>query len=227
MKQKLPYLILMFAAGIILFFALGSIIKSVKVIKHGVYTESSVTHASIPSKGGFSNVTVSFNLPDGREVSATASTRQWLHSGNKVKIYYDPSFPEKIDFGDTISYNMRGVVLGGLLFILGLFLFLRFYLKEKANKKLIKSGRRIAADFVSVERNEKYRMGDKNPWRIKCKWTDSYSNKEYFFLSKDYTIDPAPFLAGRSRIDVYLDPANPAKYYMDLAFMPKGNNTIG
>jgi len=227
MKQKLPYLILMLAAGIILFFALGSEIKSVRIIKHGVYTESTVTYASTRSKGGFSNVTVSFNMPDGRNISATASTRQWLHTGNKVNIYYDPAFPQKIDFGDTVSYNLRGVVLGGLLFALGLFLFLRFYLRGKADEKLIKSGRRIAADFVSIERNEKYRMGDKNPWRIKCILMDTNKNKEYFFVSKDYTIDPAPFLTGRSSIDVYLDPANPAKYYMNCSFMPKGNNTIG
>jgi hypothetical protein len=70
-------------------------------------------------------------------------------------------------------------------------------------------------------------MGDKNPWVIKCKWIDDSNNKEYYFLSKDYTIDPAPYLSGRYHIDVFIDPADPGKYYMDTYFMPKGNNTIG
>jgi hypothetical protein len=86
---------------------------------------------------------------------------------------------------------------------------------------------KIATEFVSVNRNEKHRMGNKNPWVIKCKWTDSRNNKEYYFYSKDYIIDPAPYLGRRYHIDLYIDPDDPGKYYMDTSFMPKGNNSIG
>jgi hypothetical protein len=70
-------------------------------------------------------------------------------------------------------------------------------------------------------------MGNNNPWVIKCKWTDSRNNHEYFFVSKDYTIDPVPYLNGRVHINIFIDPADPGKYYMDTSFMPIGNNTIG
>lgn len=39
--------------------------------------------------------------------------------------------------------------------------------------------------------------------------------------------DPVPYLNGRYPIDVFIDPSDPGKYYMDTSFMPKGNNTIG
>ena len=52
-------------------------------------------------------------------------------------IYYDPASPAKIDFGDTIGYNMRGVIAGGLLFIFGLYYFIRYSFRDKANKRLI------------------------------------------------------------------------------------------
>ena len=70
-------------------------------------------------------------------------------------------------------------------------------------------------------------MGDNNPWVIKCRWTDNMNNQEYYFVSKDYMIDPVPYLNGRYPIDVFIDPSDPGKYYMDTSFMPKGNNTIG
>jgi len=142
-------------------------------------------------------------------------------------IWYDPASPEKIDFGDTIGYNMRGVIAGGLLFIFGLYYFIRYSFRDKANKRLITFGKKIAAEFVSVDRDERFRMGENNPWVIKCKWIDNRNNREYFFISKTYTIDPAPYLNGRFHIDVFIDPADQGKYYMDTSFMPKGNNTIG
>lgn len=142
-------------------------------------------------------------------------------------MYYDREDPQTIDFGDTISYNMRGVLAGGLLFLIGLYYFIRFSFQDNAKKKLIKTGKKIAADFISVIRNEKYRMGENNPWVIKCRWIDSGNNMEYHFASKDYTIDPVPYLNGRNHIDVFIDPDDPNRYYMDTFFMPKGNNTIG
>jgi hypothetical protein len=142
-------------------------------------------------------------------------------------IYYDPAIPTKIDFGDTIGYNMRGVIIGGLIFFFCFFYFIRYSLSDKANKSLISSGMKIDAEFVSVERNEKYRMGDKNPWVIKCRWIDNRNNREYYFVSKDYIIDPAPYLNGRTHLDVFVHPDDPGNYFMDTSFMPKGNNTIG
>jgi hypothetical protein len=205
---------------------LVSVIRSVSLKKHGIQTESTVVDVSRRGKG-LPTVTVSFNTPEGNQVTAKAATRQYLNARDKVKIYYDPGDPRQIDFGDTIGYNMRGVIIGGLLFIFCFYFFIRYTLKDMANKKLKRSGMKIAAEFVSIDRNEKYRMGDKNPWIIKCKWTDNRNNKEYFFYSKNYTIDPAPYLDRRYHIDIYIDPADPGRYYMDTSFMPKGNNTIG
>jgi hypothetical protein len=225
MKQKIVVLILMLVAAIFLSVSLLSVSKSMKLRKQGVLTEGTVLGRS--GKKGLSTVTVSFITPEGTKITTKAPKRQYVKTGEKVKVYYDPASPQKIDFGDTISYNMRGVVAGGLLFIFGFYYFIRYSSRDKTIKKLIRSGRKIAAEFVAAGRNEKYRMGDNNPWIIKCRWTDNSNNKEYFFVSKDYTIDPAPYLNGRYHLDVYIDPADPEKYYMDTSFMPKGNNTIG
>jgi hypothetical protein len=226
MKLKIVPLIASIGALVFLLMPVGSIWKSVSLKKHGVNTESTVISISHHGKG-LPDVTVNFKTPDGNEVTASALKRQEVYRGDKVKIWYDPASPQKIEFGDTIGYNMRGVVAAGLIFIIGLYYFVKFSLTDRKNKNLISSGMKIAAEFVSVDKNEKYRMGDNNPWVIKCRWTDSRNNQEYFFVSKDYTIDPAPFLNGRTHVDIFVDAADPCKYYMDTTFMPIGNNTIG
>jgi hypothetical protein len=225
MKQKIAVMILMLVAAVFVVIPLLSIIGSLKLRNQGVKVESTVMERK--SNKGLSTVTVSFNTPDGNQVIAKASKRQIVRAGEKVQIYYDPAFPQKIDFGDTISYNLRGVVIAGLLFIFGFYYFIRYSLRDSANRRLITSGKKIAAEFIEVVRNEKYRMGENNPWVIKCSWTDAANNTEYHFVSKDYIIDPVPYLNGRYHLDVFIDPSDPCRYYMDTSFMPKGNNTIG
>lgn len=167
MNKKIAVLILILAATVFLIFTLGSVIKSVRLIKHGVSTESTVLKSNrISSSKGPSryDVTVSFNTPDGNMVTAKARKRSSVSEGGKVMIYYNPAAPQKIDFCDSIGYNMRGTIVGLLIFILGFYLLLRQIIKDSTDKKLIRSGQKIAAEFVSVDRDERFRAGDKNPW---------------------------------------------------------------
>lgn len=224
MNKKIPVLVLAIAGAVFFLVTLGIINRSLSLQKHGVLTDGTVLGRSTGK--GLSTVTVSFNTPDGNQVTTKASKRYKVVTGEKVKVYYDPANPQKIDFGDTIGYNMRGVIAGGLIFVIGLYYFIKFTLRDSANAKLLKSGQKITAGFV-IERNEKYRMGDNNPWVIKCKWLDNRNNQEYYFVSKDYTVDPAVYLSGRNSIDIFIDPADPGRYFMDTSFMPEGNNTIG
>jgi hypothetical protein len=225
MNKKIAILIAALIGGIILSLALASVVSSIKLKKYGVKIEATVL--SKKSNKGLNTVTVLFNASDGTEVTAKAAKRNYVKTGDKVTIWYDPAFPQKIDFGDTVGYNMRGVLIGAFLIILMIYFFIKYSISDKAKKDLIRSGMKIAADFVSIDRDERFRAGDRNPWIIKCKWVDSRNNQEYYFVSKEYTIDPAPYLNGRYHVDVFIDPADPGKYYMDTSFMPKGNNTIG
>jgi hypothetical protein len=222
MKLKFVLLVGALAGAVFWILPLGSVAESVRLKMHGVRTEGTVLgRTKKSSKSELSEVTVTFRTPDGNQVTAKAPKRNYVAAGDKVTIWVDPEFPEKIDFGDTTGYNMRGVTIGGLIFGSCLFLFIRCSLKDKANRKLIHSGMRISAELISIERNEKYRMGDNNPWIIRCKWVNNDDNKQYLFTSQNYTIDPTPFLSGKSHLDIFIDPADPSKYWIDTSFMPK------
>jgi hypothetical protein len=229
MNKKILFLIVALTGCTFLILTVPAIIKSINLKNHGVSTESTVLSSQrLSSSHGPSSyrVTVSFMSADGAAVTAAARKRHSVHNGEKVMIYYDSAAPQTIDFGDSVGYNMRGAILGGLIFLFGIYLFIRQIATDSTNSKLIKSGQKIAAEYV-IGRDERFRAGDNNPWLIQCKWTDNRNNLEYFFVSKPYTIDPAPYLNGRSRIDVFINPDDPSKYCMDTSFMPKGNNTIG
>jgi hypothetical protein len=81
----------------------------------------------------------------------------------------------------------------------------------------------LSQDFLS---GNIFSAFDKNSWIIKCKWINNTNNQEYHFISKDFIVDPGPYLKDRIHIDVFIDPANPGKYYMDISFMPEGDNTL-
>jgi hypothetical protein len=224
MKQKFAFLILMLVGFLFIALTLPGILSTSKLRKNGIYVESTVlTSKRNSGKNSTYSVSVSFTSDDGKTVTAIAVRKMHVSEGERVMIWYDPADPQKITFGDGIGYDMRGLVIGVLIFLFGLYLFVRSVLADLGNNKLIRSGQKISAEFVSVEKNERYRMGDNSPRFIKCKWTDSRNNKEYFFVSKDYTIDPIQYLNKRLHLDVYIDPADPSKYYMDTSFMPKGN----
>lgn len=229
MKKYSALLVVMLMGLGILALTLPGIIRSVNFKKHGTLVDATVQNVRrISSSKGPSryDVTVSFTAPDGNQITASAIKQSNVSANSTVKVWYDPASKKKISFADNIGYNMRGVVIGILIFLFGVYLFTRTLSGNIKEKKLLESGRKIAADFVTIERNEKFRMGDKNPWVIKCKWTDKSIDQEYFFLSKNYTIDPAPYLNGRTQVDVYIDPEYPEKYYMDASFMPEGDNTL-
>jgi len=226
MKVKIAVLVAALFTALFMIWPLSSVIKSVNNKKHGVLTEGTILNRDMHGKG-LAKVTVTFNTPDGTQVTASAPKRKYVATGDKAKVWYNPADPKKIDFGDTIGYNMRGVLLIGFMFIICFYFFIKFSVRDMAKRRLIRSGTKVDAEFVSVDRNDKFRMGDKNPWIIKCRWIDNNINKEYHFVSKDFAIDPAPYLKGRSHLDIFIDPADPGKYYMDTSFMPEGNITFG
>jgi hypothetical protein len=224
MKRMVPVLILAAVGFLFFLIPLLSITKTMKFKNHGIQTEGIVIDRKLGSKGGSAKVTVTFTTSEGREITATSAKRDYVTRGEKTAVWYFPENPENINFGDTIGYNMRGVVIGGLLFLLGIYYIIRYLREDNSKKKLKEKGRKVTAQILGIDRNEKYMMGEKNPYFIRCKWIDNSNAREYFCASKDYSVDPTPFLKGCTTIDIYIDPNDPHKYYVDDSFMPEGSN---
>ncbi|HLN20967.1 MAG TPA: DUF3592 domain-containing protein [Bacteroidales bacterium] len=227
MGKKIAVLILALAGAGFMAISLPSVIRSLRIKNNGIEAEGNVTATQHTGrKSELDRVTVIFNAGEKGQVITSAMKRGYVNTGQTVSLWYLPDDPLQIDFGDTVRYNMRPVLLGGLFFLFGLYQFLRFVSADISGKKLMQKGKKIQAE-VSLARDERFRAGDNNPWIINGIWTDPANNNTYRFKSKLYTIDPSPYLNGRLFIDVYIEPGNPSKYFMDTSFMPEGNYTIG
>lgn len=133
MKNKIVPLIIILAGTAIMALTLSYVIKSSGIKKNGISAEGTVKSIrQMGSKTELKKVTVSFNATDGREVTATASKREFVSVGDKVVLWYDKEDPQNIDFGDTIRYNMRGVFIGGIFVILGLYFFIMHRVRDKS-----------------------------------------------------------------------------------------------
>ena len=87
-------------------------------------------------------------------------------------------------------------------------------------RSLLRKGTLVQADFQQVEINTSFKLNGVNPFRIVAQWHDVRRNEVRIFRSANLWFDPSSFVGGR-RITVYIDPDNPARYHMDLSFLPK------
>lgn len=225
MGKKIATLILVLAGVIFFALPLNMALKSISFRKNGIETTGQVTGVHSGTRGGPDRVNVIFSTSDGNEISTISYRREHTVTGQSVKLWYLQENPAKINFSEPMGYHIRAMLIALVMIFFGVYFFLRMSKEDLAKKNLMSTGIKINPAY-SIERNEMFRAGDHNPWIIKARWTDIKSNREYNFTSKNYTADPGDFLKDRMSIDVYINPENPAKYYMDTSFMPD-DKTIG
>lgn len=126
------------------------------------------------------------------------------------------------DFGLLFGgiWAATGVFFG--LFALGMFLSYKAGVDKK--KKLIESGRYVMADIVDIDVNlyQTVQMGNMktHPYFIVCRYVDE-NGQEYTFKSRSLYYNPSGLLRSH-QLKVYVDIANPRKYYVDTdAILPE------
>ena len=96
--------------------------------------------------------------------------------------------------------------------------------KAREAAELKQNGRLIDARVTGVEVNESLEVNGENPFRIVAQWHDKACNQVFVFKSANLWFDPSEFVTEKMDIPVYIDPAKPSRYHMDLSFLPsKGN----
>jgi hypothetical protein len=138
--------------------------------------------------------------------------------GERVTIYYDLKNPDNANAAGWGEY--LGVIIAGglgLVFsLLGGIYFGISTLRRRRNGRLKQSGQLIRADVVAVDVNNAISVNRRHPWFIRCDWKDPLTGKKNSFKSGFIWTDPTPLIDTHKKIDVYLDPNNPRKYYVDI-----------
>lgn len=137
-----------------------------------------------------------------------------MREGDTVPIYYDPQNPGRMYATSIGTLNAVFITVSILLLVLGSGLVLHSIMKGKRERWLLEHGTRIQAKVTGIEVDRTV-SSNRHPFRLICqhKMPDGTI---WEFLSGHIWYDPEDLLTS-DMVDVYLDPKNMERYYVDLS----------
>lgn len=228
-KFRWVFILFLVMGGLLMVLGVFGAIRTARFAAHAVETMGTVvrlTESRNNDGGTMYTPVVTFQVPDGREITFTESYSQNPPShqeGDTVEVLYAPKNPRDATikgfgsqwFGSTLLCGM-GVLFAGI----GGGVMLAGRLGEKKKNYLMAYGNAVQTELQGVERNESLEVNGKHPWRITTQWLDPASNKLRVFYSENLWFDPTRFVT-QKQLTVLLDPKNPQRYYMDVTFLPE------
>lgn len=169
---------------------------------------------------------VKFQTADGQDItfeSSVGSNPPSYSQGEKVKVWYDPQDPYRARLDGFAGNYLVSVITGfmGLVFTaFGVLPLLYFARRKRLAERLKAHGQKIVGKISSVEKDGSITMNGKSPYRIYASGADSLAGNTSVFKSDMIWIDPSQWAQPGQSIDIYLDPQNHSKYYIDITFLP-------
>ena len=145
------------------------------------------------------------------------------HPGQVVDIYFDQTDPAHGEINSFLDMWLFESIFGGMgaisLVIASAFL-VRDIHKKRQRAWLLSFGVKIKAKFDSISQGNVVING-KTANLIVCQYLDPKDKLLYIYHSDYIWFNPKPHLPKSGDIDVWIDPNNPAKYWVDLSFLPQ------
>ncbi len=136
-----------------------------------------------------------------------------MYEGKEIEIMYAPGDPGNIHFPSIFPYLILGIMgvvfgaIGGGLFFSGIN-------KSLKRKNLIKTGEVLTGTITNVVTVTNVRINGRHPYKVECEVVDQITGEKYLYSSESIMNDMSCFIG--SSIDVYVDPNDKSKYYMDI-----------
>ncbi len=169
---------------------------------------------------------VRYIAADGRErqfTSSVSTSPPRYRPGEKVQVLYSITDPVDAEINGFAALWFGPLLIGGMglvLFSIGAGLVLVPRLLARRAAEIRASGTPVQAKIQGVGRNTAVAVGGTNPWRVAAQWQDPATGEIHVFHSENLWFDPTDYLK-RDLVTVYVDPANPRRYAMDVSFLPK------
>ena len=186
---------------------------------------------------------VSFIDASGQTITFTSGVSSSYSSykvGDKVSVLYDKNNSRIARINTFFQLWFATIVMsvvGVIFFLIGLFIIIKNITSSNLKKELLATGTKISAKVMAVESsnnfaqpsfgNAGYGSGlrySKNfvavTYHIKAQWLNPTDNLVYIFNSEEMNYNPESFVVGKS-IEVYIDHANPKRYYVNISSLPK------
>ena len=155
--------------------------------------------------------------------SPTSSSPPGYQVGETVPVLYLETNPYAAKLNSFFSLWGGALILGGLgavFLLIGGGMILVPLRRNRVDDYLVHEGVPVDADIQSVGINTGVSVNGRNPFRIVAQWQDPATSRVYVFESHNIWFDPSSFIKEK-RIRVFVDRANPKKYYVDVSFLPQ------
>ena len=86
--------------------------------------------------------------------------------------------------------------------------------RNKRFSRIYEEGKRITAEVTGGRINRNYSVNNRHPWRLECRYEDTFTGEEHVFKSGNVWFDPNQYI-GRP-ISVYILDGNYSNYYIDV-----------
>ena len=86
--------------------------------------------------------------------------------------------------------------------------------RNKRFSRIYEEGKRITAEVTGGRINRNYSVNNRHPWRLECRYEDTFTGEEHVFKSGNVWFDPNQYI-GRP-ISVYILDGNFSNYYIDV-----------
>lgn len=172
---------------------------------------------------------VRFESSNGQVVTfqgSVGSSPPDFHVGEVVKVRHRTGNPHDARIESFVQLWLLPVVFGGLGVIfsgIGIALWSVILAKAKKKKWLLSHGQIVHAKIDSVSLDSTMRVNRQHPFRIYAQWHDTMKHMVHVFKSDPIWFDPEPHIHQKT-VPVYIDPANPRKYTMDISFIPSSTD---
>jgi len=180
--------------------------------------------------GGSSNGTVyrpivRFAGPNGvvEFTSSLGSRPPAYNTGDTVSVLYRASDPHGARIESFVSLWLAAVITGSLGTIFSSISGIMFFVpmrRARIKEDLLRNGTPIQTDFQSVQLNGAVTVNGQSPFRVMTQWLDPATSLIHVFKSENLWFDPTRYIT-QKQITVFIDNANPKRYYVDLSFLPK------
>ena len=143
--------------------------------------------------------------------------------GEQVEVLYQTARPSDAKINDFFSLWGVALILAGMgavFFLVGAGIIVFIALKGRQDEMLKTSGVAIETQYQSVEQNTALSVNGKHPFRVLTQWQNPATSDIHIFKSNNLWFDPSAYIK-QDTIRVFIAQGNPAKYYVDLSFLPK------
>lgn len=155
--------------------------------------------------------------------STTSSNPPSYSRGERVNILYVEGKPDSAKINSFFSLWGTSIIVAGLgvaFFLIGGGLIVKGIRKSRNKEYLLQRGVRINTQFQSVSENTHLTVKGRHPFNIISQWQDPTTARMHIFESDNIWFNPEKHINVET-IMVYIEPKNPAKYYMDISFLPQ------